>query len=782
MHFDTGDGARPTPQDEENYWHTLRKADECEEDHYNGEFMRTTADFRDRLAALDMQKRELEQRVLEVHQAIAREHAGLERVTCKFHDARRVRYLEREAKIQRTHAWFNAIHKRDDENRVRIAAAALAAPRHHVEPAGPPQPSGVVNGEETNGVNTNGEPHGESHTPPPTLEPVTMIMDASNKRIGPVHRIPFVGNIAAALNKPAKRAVQLRPGVSMTEHDLQRLHDNQDRWASIMMQAVGNIQTEAGQCSLCSRGEGPFAYCVIVEGLGACGNCHWERKKTGSCSSTVQPAESFASTMSSATPLAQATGVRDEDLTNGTATPVSLSRPVSRDKSVGPSSTIADDVWDQDLKPITRESLILKHDGKIYTHPECMEGVPVEKIDKTHPYWDPSWEEIAPEVQRSLESWQTKLDTALRSGQMNMKFQLGRQVNRGNRIMDFLAMGEFHPYQLVSKKYMTTKVASYDTVFRLADTISTLKKCETLDITPAEWLRQRLHEIIIDNGANFNLGKTIHDFYHDPKYQALRTANGIKSIGRPSGVKRIPKDSPQSAKTTPNAKKRRMFVSEETPVYSQQRPIAPTPTPTLPHMDDSERSAPPTPDLARATKKLKSRHGPSKDPDLAYEGFTDTDEFSGDIIGKHDWQLNRIKSRLYTVGTGVTQYWHWIPTGGETLFEHQVLAEGEGAAWGIYRRSINFHLDLHDIQELRFSPDTGKVFVSCKPDVVISEDDKPRGDLIAEFKRPRTKKRFLAFCRKKNVTITKIDADIIERAWDEYESPDVPAMGISDIS
>ncbi|KAL0931484.1 uncharacterized protein CTRU02_214219 [Colletotrichum truncatum] len=782
MHFDKGDGKGPTLQDEENYWQTLRLSQELEDEQLDRMFMAKAGEARHRLDILNQEKRELEMRALENHKAIAREHALLEDLTYSIHEERQNVRMVREARIQQMQAYFSAHRRRENDERARIATAALGASRCDPESTDRSQTSDIANGAEPNGVSTNGEQNGKIPTPPPIPSipekaPVTIITDAAGQALGPVHRIAVGGNAALLLDRAPKRVVQLRRGVHFGQHELIRLHEDKDLWIAAMIQATGEFHPPPRHCSLCAQGDGPFANCVVAEGFGTCGNCYWEKKRCVGISLEERPPPMphHAKLLS-----------QDDGYTNGTATPMSFSRPVSRDKStVG--STVTDETAEEDHTPITQANLLLKHDGNVYTHPECMQGVPVEKIDPNHPYWDPSWPEIAPMVELTLESWRAKLDTALRNGQTGMKFQLGRQVNRGELIMKFLKEGNFNPYQLISKKYITQRLVSYDTVFRLADTLKNLEGFKTLDITPLEWLRQRLHELIIESGPEFNLAKIIHDFYHDRKYVDLRHANGKKSIGRPSGIKMTPKDSPNSSKMTPNAKKRKLFVSEEFPgMQQQQRPLAPTPSPQIQthlQQEDTDASAPSTPDLAKAAKRLKERsHSKSMDTDLSYDGYTDVDDYSRDSIGKHDWALHRIKSRLNTVGTGVTQYWHWIPDDGEQVFEHQVLAEGDNFTWGIYAKPINFHLELDHIEEMRWAADTEKIIVVCKPGVVPSPDGKPRGDILAEFKRSRTKRRFLVFCRKKGIEVVKTEANLIEKAWDEYESPDVPAMAESEIA
>ncbi|GKT49771.1 uncharacterized protein ColSpa_09952 [Colletotrichum spaethianum] len=801
MHLDHGDGRRPTPQDEESYWQSVQLLQKEDDERLESEFMANTKYYMGRLTDLNLQKQELERRALEVHRAITREHKSLEDITNHFQEARRDLHLQREHHHRAVAAWFAEERRKENDERARIAAAALAAPsRRDIAPADVTQTNnsadGLPNGKTVNGDHRNGA-HPSIPIPGRVEQPpLTMIVDALGRPVGPVNRlISSNRSIIFLSGLPQKRPVHLRDGVAFNQEDLKQLVEAEDKWMGAVIQATGLVRKQAQQCSLCAQGQGPFAQCISLDmpEFQACGNCVWQRSSC--CEAPI--AEQTPTITKFRAFNAPAHELQNErfsngSFTNGTATPVSLSRPNSRDKSFAEGSTATDE-GEEDLTPITKATLTLKHDGEVYTHPECMEGVPVAKVDQSHPYWDPSWPEIAPMIEPTLQTWRDKLQAALEKGQTSMKFQLGRQVNRGETILKFLEDADFCPYQLVGKKYMMSRLVSYDTIFRMADTLRTLEGFKTLDITPLEWLRQRLQEIITAEGSSFNLAKTIHDFYHDSKYVALRLANGKKSIGRPSGMKMTPKDSPISAKGTPSTKKRKLFINEEFPGVSQ-RPLAPTPThqsqpqPLLQSQpqifqEEPQGSAPPTPEFARPFKKFKITQFPktAKDLDLVYDGFTDTDDYSGDHIGKHDWALNRIKSRLNTVSTGVTQYWHWIPDDGEQVFEHQVLAEGDTFTWGIYAKPINFHLELGHVQEMRWATGTLKVIVVCKEGVVVSPDGKPRGDLLVEFKRERTKRRFLVFCSKKGIELEKVERDVIERTWEEYESPDVPAMPDSEI-
>ncbi|KAK1597073.1 uncharacterized protein LY79DRAFT_666832 [Colletotrichum navitas] len=818
MHLDPGDGRRPTAQDEESYWQSIQLLQKEDDERLEGEFMANTKYYMSRLTDLNLQKQDLERRALEVHRAITREHKSLEDITNHFQEARKDLLRQRENHHRAVAAWFAEERRKENEESARIAAAALAAPspRRNNAPADPVQANETVNGLHNTAPNAtpntatiNGDHRNALYpsisTPAKADQPpLTVIVDALGRPVGPVNRLTSSNKSVIYLSGlPQKRPVHLRDGVVFKQDDLQQLGGSEEKWMGAVIQATGLVRKQAQQCSQCVRSQGPFAQCISLDTpeLQACGNCVWLRSDCCEAPAAEQtPTITKFKALNATAQETQHDRLGNSSFFNGSATPSSLSRPNSRDKSFAEGSTATDEA-EEDLAPITKATLTLKHDGKVYTHPECMEGVPVEKVDQNHPYWDPSWPEIAPMIEPTLQTWRDKLQAALEKGQNSMKFQLGRQVNRGETILKFLEDADFCPYQLVGKKYMMSRLVSYDTIFRLADTLRTLEGFKTLDITPLEWLRQRLQELIIAEGPSFNLAKTIHDFYHDSKYVALRLANGKKSIGRPSGMKMTPRDSPGSGKGTPSAKKRKLFINEEFPGVSQ-RPLAPTPTPmhqpqlqpqlqpqpVLPSQaqilqDEPQRSAPPTPEFARPFKKFKMAQFPkkAKDPDLVYDGFTDTDDYSGDHIGKHDWALSRIKSRLNTVSTGVTQYWHWIPDDGEQIFEHQVLAEGDTFTWGIYAKPINFHLELGHVQEMLWATGTLKVVVVCKQGVVISPDGEPRGNLLVEFKRERTKRRFLVFCSKKGIQLEKIERGIIERAWDAYESPDVPAMPDSEI-
>ncbi|KAL8369535.1 hypothetical protein RB595_000052 [Gaeumannomyces hyphopodioides] len=209
------------------------------------------------------------------------------------------------------------------------------------------------------------------------------------------------------------------------------------------------------------------------------------------------------------------------------------------------------DADDPGLPEITRSILALQHNGEVYTAPELMVGVPVRKIDENDPYWDPKWTPFVPKIEESLAVWESKYEAyALAAAKQvegerskkHAQFLANRQVNRGRAILEFLGargsperFGEINPYQLVAKQFINAAYINYDTIHRLVATLAELKKF-SLDVSPLEWVRQRLHEIQSENPLGFQLSKVVGELYHDPKLQLLRSKNGFGNIGRPSGT------------------------------------------------------------------------------------------------------------------------------------------------------------------------------------------------------------------------------------------------------
>ncbi|RGP79243.1 hypothetical protein FLONG3_2679 [Fusarium longipes] len=472
--------------------------------------------------------------------------------------------------------------------------------------------------------------------------------------------------------------------------------------------------------------------------------------------------------------LEQVSTPREYRVTSG-FTPANVrSRPPSSERGrptppllpAGPSSQPPESPPAAPEEEINRENMVLKHDGVVYTYPECVEGVPLVKIDENHPYWEPNWQNVKSLIEPQLARWREKHQAAIEAGPKqekggSSKYQIGRQVNRGIKILEFHETGPISPYQLLGKKYIQSGkggITSYDTLFRLSETISELEKFN-LDISPVDWIRQRLHELMQAQGPNFNLPKIIHDFYHDSKLTSLRYKHGFKNIGRPSGVmkSRLSHGSP-STTPKPLQKRKSMHSEPTTPredSFIEQSPLPSQLPSVLPLAVPSPQPAFST-HLNKRPKYLPPAPGPIHD-DFHFETWSDTDSCSGGQITKYDWRLAKVKSRLYASHISVTQYWTWVEQ--TQCFQHQVLKDMRPLRWGLFKDEIDFHVYLEEIQEMAWNIEALRVHIIVKEaGSVKAPDGKPRGDVMASFARSRTMRRFLFFCREKGVQMTKYPA------------------------
>lgn len=457
----------------------------------------------------------------------------------------------------------------------------------------------------------------------------------------------------------------------------------------------------------------------------------------------------------------------------GGFTPANVrSRPPSRD-ILTPSAASAEgsprpmpQPSSDPLEEITAENLVLRHNGIVYTYPDIVEGVPVGKIHQGHPYWELGWPCIKSLVEPQLESWREKNAAALQATARgeggSAKFQTGRQVNRGVRILEFLETGDISPYQLLAKRFTHTgkgAITSYDTLFRLCESLSELAKYN-LSVTPVDWLRHRLHEIMMEKGPGFNVSKTIHDFYHDPKLSALRAKNGYKSIGRPSGYRTA-----QGNGTPQGSSKKRKSTHSRASTPRETPPAVPSPSAALNGVlspTPTQRS-PGEPDVPFEGHPHKRPKHDSPAPtsvrgDSAAAEYSETDSWSGAPLARGDWRLYQVKTRVFTSNTEVTQYWNWKEK--ERLFEHQVLKDSDPVSWGVHREPIDFHVRLDDIVEVRWSVDAlqAHLVMSKYGAARAKQDGLPRGDVMAAFKRERTIRRFLDFCRDRKLRTVEVSA------------------------
>ncbi|RYC77387.1 hypothetical protein BFJ63_vAg19739, partial [Fusarium oxysporum f. sp. narcissi] len=423
-------------------------------------------------------------------------------------------------------------------------------------------------------------------------------------------------------------------------------------------------------------------------------------------------------------------------------------RPTPLSLPIDPSSQPPESPPALPLEEITRESMVLKNDGVVYTYPECVAGVPLVKINEEHPYWEANWPNVKTLIEPQLARWREKHQAAIEAGPKqdkggSSKYQIGRQVNRGIKILEFHEKGPISPYQLLGKRYIQAGkggITSYDTLFRLSETISELEKFN-LDISPVDWMRQRLHELIQTQGLNFNLSRTIHDFYQDSKLTSLRYKHGFKNIGRPSGAMKarlshgspstIPKP-PQKRKSmhsVPTTPREDSFVNHSPlpgQISSGYRTPASVPAPAPQPVFSTH--------LNKKPKYMPPAHYRPDHDEFHFETWSDTDSCSGGIITKYDWRLAVVKTRLYTSHINVTQYWTWV--GQIQCFQHQVLKDVKPAKWGLFRDEIDFHVHIAEIEEMEWSIEALRVHIIMKKDVgELAPDGKPRGDVMTSFPR-----------------------------------------------
>ncbi|KAH7302914.1 hypothetical protein B0I35DRAFT_415039 [Stachybotrys elegans] len=429
--------------------------------------------------------------------------------------------------------------------------------------------------------------------------------------------------------------------------------------------------------------------------------------------------------------------------------------------------------YDQSCE-INQHNLVLRDNGVVFTYPPCIEDVPVAKIDRNHPYWERSWTDLGTLIEPALQIWREKHKKAVRdesSGEKcgTFKYHTRRQVKRGVKILKFLETGDISPYQLLAKQYLQSArrgITSYDTLFRLVDTLEELEKYR-LDIKPVDWLRYRLHELISEQGADFNFLRTIRNFYHDAKLKYLREKCGFKTImGRSSSGK--PPKHAQSGTPQPKPLKRKTLHNQastptDTPISRR--------SPSVGHM-----SLPPDlPSGGVITKRLRHTSPALASGDELYPAqLSEADSCYGSPLTAHDWRLYQVKTRLYTSSNKVIQHWTWRDD--TKRFEHQVLTESSPATWGVLREPINFDLRLDEMVRISYNLQALhiSILVNTERPVIAKKDGKPRGQIMAAFKRERTMKRFLRFCRDKGVRLAEIGGDEVMRMWDLMPSGQLP--------
>ncbi|KAK4223920.1 hypothetical protein QBC38DRAFT_36838 [Podospora fimiseda] len=462
----------------------------------------------------------------------------------------------------------------------------------------------------------------------------------------------------------------------------------------------------------------------------------------------------------------------------------------------------------EDLPPITAENLCLRDDGTVFTDPPLMRGVPLEKIGPDHPYWDPSWEaDIAGIISKELKRWTDKFND-MEAQQVNdhRKYEAKRQVNRGNTILDWLENGEFHPYQLVAKPWMNhKKLIKYNTLYRLAQMVANELPLYKLDVKPSDWMRHRLNELFLRDGNEFHLANHVSGFYHDPKVQQVREKAGFTSVGRPHKASTAKKagaevSTPKTGPSQRPLKRKDTHPEEDSPKDEQQQqtvrssprkivvvgssssatPANQPPPPLAPDASDDEdqkegikvHSPPPSRNHIKKKIRLTTNNGSptpvsTSSADLAVDGYTSFDSCSNDSLQEIDFRVSQVKTPEVATNQGVTQYWHFVAEN-PTMLEHQVLKQLKPAKWAVFRHPYDFHLRTKELAEIVYGVGSVRVIIRFKRGKNVSESE-GRGDMMAEFKRDRTKRRFLKFLGGKGVRILKSSKDYVENAWTELQ-------------
>ncbi len=172
----------------------------------------------------------------------------------------------------------------------------------------------------------------------------------------------------------------------------------------------------------------------------------------------------------------------------------------------------------------------------------------------------------------------------------------------------------------------------------------------------------------------------------------------------------------------------------------------------------------PAPRSPRAQTKLRATEPTDASPalriqdDLDYEGYTSTDSYSNERVMQLDWRVLQVKTASVSTNTVATQYWHWVDRAESSrdnnLFEHQVLKDSlpSNVMWGVYKEPLDFHLRLSELVQVLYAPESTKVIIGTRQ----IEGVEHRGDVLAHFRRERTKRRFLSFMREKGIKIVMV--------------------------
>lgn len=777
---------------EQQYWRDAKKAADLE-DHSMGEKYRDkTAPIRARYTPLLEQRARLKEELDRIKQLCDEVEDELTQIDMHFFEAKDI--IEKRRISQNTSArdFFShykelarlhaaGLGKEGDEQRLHAAATHAAATditsgSMVTTPGSDDTAADEPVGNSGAAIHSSGP---ASQLSSPLSQPPEDISDftgaevytADGKFIDHVKKIKLdTRHVRNILQIPLKRPVVVRNGRKFTRETMDSIYETTDaraaRWLSCMIQARGEEQDIA--CQSCQGRNGTWAGCVIVGGedFPRCANCEWnqqgcvgssyhqERIQDPDLQRTPQPSHikdssAQASREGSAYGFTPVNSTAFRQITPASAPPKRTILPTTKGgrkslPSMAPAVGAYDDsiiegndVDQSDPGPeIIKGSLHLEHDGKVYTAPEIMRGVPIERISPSHPYWDDKWEEVEPSIRAKLSEWEAKLAECLAT-QPKKRFLAQRQVNRGRTILEFLQKGPIHPYQLVGKKFISKALISYDTVFRLAQVIEELPKFG-VDIPPVDWVRERLYELHIEEGERFTLSRTVHDLYRDPKLQFLRNRAGFGNIGRPCGVKKgmtskYPGGIRAKDPHLPPPPRNKRGATQDVRIIAKK-----------PRIDD-DRVVTPGPFMKSETASPIGNIPMAEDPDLE-DGYTSADSSSGDGITSIDWRMLEVKTDCSRTSSRLTQYWHFVGDTEHPHFEHQFMDQTSNPpTWQVYGDSF-FDLRLDEIDKIQYSlPDCLKLIIYT----VVVDGIKHRGRFVVRFKRLRTIKRFINFLKRR---------------------------------
>jgi hypothetical protein len=749
---------------QERFFAEEKRRHQREDDDHEADFVQRSATLTVRLESLLREKTGLERKLRAVTEQMAMAEDELGQLKDGYHREATRRRVERSNDKDRVRSQFEARRAEgpldtDLVNQLRRVGPTLRAPPLTEEDA-------IIHQDLTGAE----------------------VVDSDGDLIGPIKKIPASNHwIEIMLDLDVKRKVVIRPARKFTKANLDVIYEKNDhkcsKWIACMIQATGIDQ--APPCASCHASltsdsvfAGPFATCVKAQGseFVKCGNCEWN--KTPCHGSGPDPSshevnmemDSGRPDMPAVNtivhrPLAPSSGIPSLPPSASTApmpvmaragntwdsgpswqpanSPYAAGSPAAAAVTAANSPAASDDtpeLTEPEKEALLKPPVNFQHNGHVYTYPEFMEGVPLEKIDTSHPYWELTWKEPMQTTQRVLASYEEKHAEALRKDIKNNKFLLGRQVRRGHTIMKFLRDGSISPYQLVSKKYMVPGLVTYDTLFRLVNTIEELEKFK-IGVPPVDWLRHRLYEIMLEQGDKFNISKVVKDLYHDEKLGKLRKLRGFGNIGRPSGGKDV----------GPRARRRDSGNTPTRP-YRKKAKIAQPGGSTEAHQSPLRSGVTPG--------GRPGRPGPAPSQTLETaedEAFTDTDSLSGEGIYKNDFRLASIRTAQYMAKENADMRVYWHSEGGE--IDVQVCTEKRNV-WLACMPPIDFMATFQDCLEVGYHPDSLNVLVRMRS----PHSPGDTVEIAALLARERTKKRLLDEFRENDVSCQIKSYVLIPRA------------------